>query len=870
MLINMLKKQYHEMNQDNLKMKTKIKKVRKEHEKVAREVRVMKDIREDGQLDSAENQERRRRMLLETEWKQKIKRKAVEIEKVVDRLKNVKKEMKNDNLRHLEKELKFYCNLNKNLEKEVRERTSQLEGVKEKVRKELREKRADLQAKVTQVLGLKERIKGLVAEKYQVKRDFNQLILDEEMKMEGLARKPKRKPKCNQAENLERVRLKESIKQQIEDIQGQEEQHRQLFCEDEEVDPLQGLHYTKKNEILLNIDCETEMDEDVLFYLKGGRNLELYLELEGISQRVFLKNLKSALRVALSKEPFKKETLVKKMGEKKHGKVPRSLARVVAEVAEMVVESKACKKEKKNKKIKISQKKKMVEKMESSVEEYFKANLQYRVFFPRGGEENELKYLQKINDVQKKLAGVQFDENSEGRGEEAWIRYLLITEKDFRPEEASLVIGCSFWNTKESEDIHVDDLKRHVKKYAEYLDRRARKRQKEREDRELEEAAVKIQSVFKGKKARKEIEKKKEEKKQREEEAVREEVIEEEVIEEEVIEEEIPEVIKEIEVQQKIEEEVVEGVVVEKIIEVPVEKTVEVKRQETEEEVKEVKDEIDWEKEEEKAALLIQGRFRQKKAKEKVEEMRKQKEEKEQEQAAILIQGRFRQKKAKEEMEKRKKEREEEEAAATLIQKRYKEKMARRRLSQQKSNLTSKSKSSKSLKSKSSHDSHSAEAWSGGGDEQFEGFKPPIFTTTNLNTNNVQGVGMNNRTSVNFVRQSMKTNDIHDYSELILEEDEIDYSDEDGEELPRESLGIMMKVRINNKSYADNLEDPEITNGMNNADSDLQYNNQYFEDRLKKQREVMYSNLTRLSIRKIVKKMEGNIMRKINQPAFET
>jgi hypothetical protein len=646
----MLKKQYHEMNQDNLKIKTRIKKVRKEHEKVAREVKVMKEIREEGQLDSLENQERRRKMLLETEWKQKIKKKGQEIEKVMARLKNVRKEMKNENLRHLEKELKFYSNLNRNLMKEVREREGQLNGKKEEIRRELMSKKKEVENKEKQVQELKERHKELMADKYEVKKEFNQLILDEEMKMEGMAKKIKKKPrKINEAERVERLQLKETIKKQIEDIQNTEEQHRKIFEKDKDVESLQGLHYTKKNEILLNIDCETEMDEDVLFYLKGGRNLELFFELEGIAKDYFLKNMKNALKHTVHKDEFKKEILVKKLSEKKYGKLPRVLGKIVADVAETVVMSNMTQKEKKNKKMKINKKKKMLEMIEHTVHKYFKTNLQYKIFYKRGGEKHETNFLKNLKKTQKKLESLKFEENEESQGEEAWIRYMLIMNKGLSPEEASLIIGSAFWNTKDCEDIQVEELKRYVKKYVEYLEKKARRRQKEKEQRELEDAAIKIQSVFKGKKARKMV---KELKKR---------LSEDNVIEEEKVEE-IPE-----EISGEIkEEEVVE---------------------EIEEDIKEVKeeDDIDWEKEEEKAALLIQGKFRQKQAKKKVDQLRQEKkkeEEKEQEQAAILIQGRFRQKQAKKILEQKKKEREEEEAAATLIQKRYKQKMAKRKLSQ--------------------------------------------------------------------------------------------------------------------------------------------------------------------------------------------
>lgn len=133
-------------------------------------------------------------------------------------------------------------------------------------------------------------------------------------------------------------------------------------------------------------------------------------------------------------------------------------------------------------------------------------------------------------------------------------------------------------------------------------------------------------------------------------------------------------------------------------------------------------------------------------------------------------------------------------------------------------------------------------------------------------------MGVNNRTSVNFVRKSNKTADYHNYSQLILEEDEIDYTEDEknsgDDDMAEENL-MIMKVRVNNKSVVENVGDPDMVYGMSNADSNLQYNNQYFEDKKNKERQFMYSNLTRMSIRKIVKKMEKNIMKKINKTLFE-
>ena len=126
---------------------------------------------------------------------------------------------------------------------------------------------------------------------------------------------------------------------------------------------------------------------------------------------------------------------------------------------------------------------------------------------------------------------------------------------------------------------------------------------------------------------------------------------------------------------------------------------------------------------------------------------------------------------------------------------------------------------------------------------------------------------MNNRTSVTFARPSTKPVDFNDYSELILEEDEIESSENEQEN--EHTLGIMMKVKINNRSVADDEMNTDNLYGTSNADTNLQYNNQYFEDMKNKKRELMYSKYTRLSIRKFVKKMENNIMKKISKGLYK-
>lgn len=87
------------------------------------------------------------------------------------------------------------------------------------------------------------------------------------------------------------------------------------------------------------------------------------------------------------------------------------------------------------------------------------------------------------------------------------------------------------------------------------------------------------------------------------------------------------------------------------------------------------------EEKESAAAIKIQARIRQKEARAKVEQIRRERQE--QEKAALKIENKFRQKKAKEELEQRRKDRREENAAATLIQSNQRGKQERRQLEQQ-------------------------------------------------------------------------------------------------------------------------------------------------------------------------------------------
>ena len=51
-------------------------------------------------------------------------------------------------------------------------------------------------------------------------------------------------------------------------------------------------------------------------------------------------------------------------------------------------------------------------------------------------------------------------------------------------------------------------------------------------------------------------------------------------------------------------------------------------------------------------------------------------------------------------------------------------------------------------------------------------------------------------------------------------------------------------------------KDDELKYGMTNAYSDLKYNAQYFEQKEEQERNILYSNQTRLSIKKMLKKLE--------------
>ena len=147
-----------------------------------------------------------------------------------------------------------------------------------------------------------------------------------------------------------------------------------------------------------------------------------------------------------------------------------------------------------------------------------------------------------------------------------------------------------------------------------------------------------------------------------------------------------------------------------------------------------------------------------------------------------------------------------------------------------------------------------------------------MFTTNNLDKKNKQNANFDNRTSVNF-RFSQKSNHHEDYKDLIMEVSELD-EDESWESGSGAQLEIQMKLKVNNVSmeagFGDETEAEEHKYGMSNADSDLQYNNKYFETQKEKKRFITYSNLTRLSIRKIIKKIEAKchsaLIDKLNSP----
>ena len=661
-------------------------------------------------------------MLLETEWKRKIKAKKDETEKVVFKMRTVKKEIKLDHLKHLEKELKFYCNLNKNLEREIHKREDELQKESSDLKKKQLFGNESYKEKQLAIEKLEDCYENLMDEKFRVRKEFNQLILEEELNMVVANKRPERKPKIvrgpTKKERSDWEKLKENIKSQVEEIQKKEAVHKEIFEMDPSVEELQGLDYTDNKEILLTIDCETEEDEDVMFYSLGGRNLELYLELEAISEQHFFGKLESAIKKTFKegKGDFPSDVFIKRMVHSEGGRFPRVLAKTLAEMfIRILVRNEVSVRVKKNKKKKINQAKTKLVNNRKLLMDFIQKNLQYKVYMQREG--NERNYLEKVKAVLEKISTVVFSKEDKKKTQEPWVRYILIHHKGFSSEEASLIMGGVFWNVRQSKNISIEDVPRMLRKFVHFL----AKKLKEIEDKELECAALKIQGVFRVKKAKQKVAQMKK-KQYKSSEDIEEDIkeckedltdeIKEEIIEEEIEEdldgtsrhshqeEEINEILEEFQ-----EEDIPEG-----LNQVPCHQLTKEEREKQEEEAAALKIQILYrrkranekeqrekrkrekekrereKREEEKAALKIQILYRKKMALKKEREQREQKEKEEREQkereekelaeAALKIQTVFRRKEARKEVdrlrEEASKQRREEEEAAINIQSIYK------------------------------------------------------------------------------------------------------------------------------------------------------------------------------------------------------
>ena len=652
MLVNMLKKQFHEINSENLRLQTRIKKTKKEKEKAEKECEVMKMIREDGQMESKENQEKRRKMLLEAEWKRKIRRKTEETRKADAKLKQLKREVKGENLKHLQKELKFYENLNINLNQESDKRENELKRGREGLKKRQAYERDELKVKESQVQELHGRFDFLVKEKFKVKAEFNDLILQEEMGKGGIRKSGKKKMN---KEKLKRQRqqwesLKEEIKETVEEIQMKEDMYKEITKGDIGMGQVEGLHYTDNKEILLTIDGENEMDEDVLFYLFGGRNLELYLELEGVDSDTFIATVQKVLNEMKSTNDYSglADKLNQDCGKSKG--LPEVLGKMLGDVLEEVVR----RREKNNPTAKKNKKKKIgVSKTKARVEyltEFLAEHMNYKVYVP--AKEKNQEYVGELKSVLKKWESTEWTDIQMESSEEAWVRYILVQKKNFSAKEASLLIGSAFWNTREAKDVTMEAIGRSMKKYIKFVEKKlkenlSKSNKQKAEDEELEQAATHIQRMYRKKCSKK---------------SKREEEIKEEIEED-------------IEIDVDIEEDILE-------------------EKPGEEKALEEVDDIDWAAKEEEAATKIQKLYkakgvRQKKRKEKEKAKREAEEE---EAAALKIQKHYKAKKANEYSNKKraqkKKEDEETEQAAIMIQKVYKGKQSRRKIKKSKTNTT--------------------------------------------------------------------------------------------------------------------------------------------------------------------------------------
>ena len=288
-------------------------------------------------------------MLREAEWKRRVRKKEEEIKKIQEKIKKLKKETKDEYLKQLEKELKFYLSLNNNLNNEVEKRKIEIEKEKENYNKQTKEIKKDFKVKEKEISKLKKEIDNKIEEKIKIRKEFGKLILEEEFQVKPQKNKIKTKTN-NKLNNKDIENIKEEIKNVVEEIQNLEEKSNKLFNSEDNIIPLQGLHYTKNKEILLTLDGVPELEDDVVFYSLNGRNVELFLEFEDFKKTEFLNKIELLLKNMFSQNNniFKPQKFVSLLVENE--KCPKPISLIISNYIKYIFEKQKPKKIQLNKK----------------------------------------------------------------------------------------------------------------------------------------------------------------------------------------------------------------------------------------------------------------------------------------------------------------------------------------------------------------------------------------------------------------------------------------------------------------------------------------------------------------------------------------
>ena len=170
------------------------------------------------------------------------------------------------------------------------------------------------------------------------------------------------------------------------------------------------------------------------------------------------------------------------------------------------------------------------------------------------------------------------------------------------------------------------------------------------------------------------------------------------------------------------------------------------------------------------------------------------------------------------------------------------------------------------------------------------GDQKPLLTTKNLEEEGSKKNTAQNRTSL--IPGKTAAMDVNtDYKDLILEEEEIECSEEGhvaklevnkktkemediSEEVVLETKSDTegngdnldmgeFKMKVNNKSVME--EDEDLKYGVSNAHDNLEYTNDFFANKAERDRQAMYSGEYRKSVKQMVRNLENKMLDKMQK-----